>query len=243
MSAAAGIGADFAEPAAGAIVEGPAIIAADCLTVPDEEAKALARFRLGLFRRGGPCRRKTSDPKARKRFCDCRDATARHRVTCPCGSWAIKRHNRLARLLQLLVLEIPGATVRWTPRTAFWQRGTEAGEPDLKIDIPGRGPLFVDVAVVYPYGQAGRAAQAKEGTKVAAYPVWADAARVAQADFSPFVFEAFGRCGEKTWRTIRRLAVLSATARGLSPAEECRRWIALLGLRLALDQAEILIHS
>ena len=87
--------------------------------------------------------------------------------------------------------------MRWTPRTAFWQRGTEAGEPDLKIDIPGRGPLFVDVAVVFPFGRAGRAAQAKEGAKEAAYPVWADQARVAHADFSPFVFEAFGRCGRQ----------------------------------------------
>ena len=92
-----------------------------------------------------------------------------------------------------------------------------------------------------PTAKPGERAQAKEGAKEAAYPVWADDARVAQADFSPIVFEAFGRCGEKTWRTIRRLAGLSAT--GLSQAVECRRWIALLGLRLALDQAEILIHS
>ena len=142
------------------------------------------------------------------------------------------------------MLEIPGASVRWTPCTAFWRRGAEAGEPDLLLDLPGRRPLYVDVAVVFPYSSSpGRAARAAEGGKEAAYPVWVQEARVVSRDFSPFVFEAFGRCGETTWRTIRTLATLSAEARGLSPAEECRRWIALLSLRLQLDQADILLNS
>ena len=85
--------------------------------------------------------------------------------------------------------------------------------------------------------------RAPNPAKETAYPVWADLARVAHAAVSHFVVEAFGRCGKTTWCTIHRLAGLSAVARGLSQAEECRCWVALLGLRLALDQAEILIHS
>ena len=244
VSAAAGCGADFTELAVGASVEGPVIRHADRFVVPDEEAKALCRFRLGLFKRGGPCGRKTATLRAKKRRCDCIEASARHRVTCPCGPWAINRHNRLARLLQLLVLEIPGASARWTPRTAFWRRGAEAGEPDLLLDLPGRRQLYIDVAVVFPYSSApGRAARLAEGSKEAAYPVWVEQARAVSRDFSPCVFEAFGRCGEGTWKTIRALASLSAEARGLPPAEEVRRWISLLSLRLQLDQADILLNS
>jgi hypothetical protein len=232
------------ELAPGAITEGPPVHEVDALVVSDEAAKALMRFRLGLFYRGGRCGRKTSDPKAKKKYCDCTDKTARHQVTCPCGPWSINRHNRLARLLQLLILEIPGASVRWTPRTAFWPRGTESGEPDLRVDIAGWQTLYIDVAIVFPYSStAGRAAQLKEQEKINAYPVWCNRARVAVAAFSPMVFEAFGRCGKSSWRTIRRLAARSADDRGLSPQAEIKRWISMLSLRLALDQADILINS
>ena len=244
FTAAAGIAADVIELAPGAIVEGPPIIEADALVVSDEAAKALMRFRLGLYHRGGRCGRKTSDPKAKKKYCDCADATARHRVSCPCGPWRNTRHNRLARMLQLLVLEIPGASVKWTPRTAFWPRGTESGEPDLKIDIPGWQSLYIDVAVVYPYSpDEGRAARLAEFGKERAYPVWCNRARVAVASFSPMVFEAYGRCGHASGRTIQRLASRSAETRGLSPVAEIKRWFCLLSLRLALDQADILINS
>jgi hypothetical protein len=147
-------------------------------------------------------------------------------------------------MLQLLALEIPGASVKWTPRTAFWPRGSESGEPDLKIDIPGWQSLYIDVAVVYPYSSdEGRSARLKEHAKESAYPVWCNRARVAVASFSPIVFEAFGRCGIATGRTIRRLASKSADSRGLSPSAEIKRWFSLLSLRLALDQADILINS
>jgi len=243
-TAAAGIAADFVELAPGAFTEGPKIRDADSLVVSDEVAKVLMRFRLGLYHRGGRCGRKTVDPKAKKKYCDCQDATARHRVTCPCGPWALNRHNRLARLLQLLVLEIPGASVRWTPRTAFWPRGSESGEPDLRIDIPGWQTLYVDVAVVYPFSStAGRSAQSKEREKESAYPVWCNGARIAVASFSPVVFEAFGRCGKVSSRTIHQLAQRSAEDRGLSIKAEVKRWFAMLSLRLALDQADILINS
>ena len=243
FSAAAGIAAGFIELTPGTIAEGPVIHEADSLVVSDEDAKALMRFRLGLFHRGGRCGRKTTDPKSRKKRCDCADATAKHLVICPCGPWAINRHNRLARLLQLLILEIPGAAVRWTPRTAFWPRGTESGEPDLRVDIPGSQSLYLDVSVVFPLSSPGRAARLKEFDKESAYPVWCNRSRVAVAAFSPMVFEAFGRCGEISSSSIRRLASRSARDRGLSEKAEVKRWFSMLSLRLAIDQADILVNG
>ena len=247
FAAGAGIGADIVDPHAGAIVEGPKIpgpLRADGFILPDEEAAALMRLRLGLFPTGGRCGRKTSDPKAKKERCDCVAASAEHKLTCPCGPSAIIRHNRFARLLQLLILEIPGASVRWTPRTGFWPRGKEAGEPDLRVDVPGWRPLYIDVAIVFPFSSdPGRAARLKEGEKTGAYPVWASNARVAVADFSPCVFEAFGRCGVESARIIRKLAGRSASDRGVAPGGEAWRWFSLLSLRLQLDQADILLNS
>ena len=150
----------------------------------------------------------------------------------------------MARLLQMLILEIPGAGVWWTPRTAFWPRGSEAGEPDLRVDIPGQGRLYIDVAIVYPYSTTpGRAAQAEEREKEGAYPVWSEEARVQAAEFSPCVIEAFGRFGEASERLVRRLASESAAAAGTSQAVEVRRWFSLLSRRLQLDEADILING
>ena len=73
--------------------------------------------------------------------------------------------------------------------------------------------------------------------------MWCNRARVAVADFSPIVFEAFGRCGKASARTICRLATKSAEARGLSCKAEILRWFTMLSLRLPLDQADILINS
>ena len=75
------------------------------------------------------------------------------------------------------------------------------------------------------------------------YPVWCNSARIAVADFSPIVFEAFGRCGKASSRTIVRLARRSAEDRGLSIKAEIRRWFSMLSLRLALCQADILTNS
>ena len=248
-------GDDEVSPAVGAIVNGPALkdplrrpdrAAVGTVVFPDDEARAIMRFRLGLFRGGGRCGRKSSDPKFRGNpFCTCQDATARHRVTCPYGPWAISRHNRLARLLQLLILEIPGATVRWTPRTPFWLRSTEPAEPDLRVDVPGWDkPLYIDVAVVFPsQGSAGKSALSAEADKRLSYPVWCAFERVQPVDFSPMVVEAFGRFGKQSARLIRRLAGENASAWGLHPGVEARRWFHLLGRRLQLDQADILING
>ena len=218
--------------------------AVDSFLISDDAAKALVRFRLGLFRGGGRCGRKTSDPKAKKPVCDCFNATARHRVQCACGPWTRWRHDRVARLLQMLILEIPGATVRWVPRAGFWPQGAAAGEPDLRVDIPGWEPLYIDVAVVWPTSTTpGRMAKAEEASKERKYPVWCVEARVQPVDFSPCVLESFGRFGPKSARLIRRLAAESAAAWGVSPAVEQRRWFSLLGRRLQIDVADTLLNG
>ncbi len=219
----------------------------DSFVLSDAAATALVRFRLGLSRLGGRCGRKTSTTrgkKPQKPFCDCTNATARHRVTCGCGPWARWRHDRLARLLQLLILEIPGASVRWTPRAGFWPQGTRAGEPDLRVDIPGWGTLYIDVAVTFPYpGPPGCSASSTEGDKETKYPTWCRLARVQPVDFYPCVMEAFGRFGPHSAALIRSLATKCAEGWGLQPAVEARRWFSLLGRRLQLDQADILLNS
>ena len=246
-SAPAAIGGACTLPAPGPRLEGPEIsrIEVDALQMPDASARASVRFRLGLCERSGKCRRKTTDPKAKKKWCDCVNAYAQHLVTCPCGPWAIDRHNALARLFQLLVLEIPGASVRWTQKTAHWpQGGGEPGEPDLRIDIPGMRTLYVDVAITFPSSRSpGAAAAAMERLKELAYPTWCNLTCVAPMDFAPLVFESFGRCGKGTRRLIHDLATRSANDRGVAPKTEVKRWMELLSVRLQLDQANILING
>jgi len=232
-------------PATGALVDGPPLLRADSVLVPDASARVLMRLRLGLLEPGRPCRRRSTDPKAKQFQCPCAETTAQHTLTCSFGPWAIERHNRLARFFQLLVLEIPGCSVKWTQAAPFWpQRGGDPGRPDLRIDVPGWRPLFVDVQVTWPRSaKPGQAARDAENEKALKYQVWCAQRREQPMDFAPLVFEAFGRVGPSTAANIRRLAQRSATDRGLEPKAECRRWFQLLGLRLALDQADILLNS
>jgi hypothetical protein len=212
----------------------------------------LVKFRLGIFVRPGGCRRKSRDPRAGKpggprKFCLCKDdasITGDHLATCAWGGWTIARHNRLARLLQMLILEIPGAEVRWTPRTAHWVRGNEPAEPDLRVDIPGWGTLYIDVAIVSPQkGAPGCAARDEEAEKVRLYPVWADLTRAVQCDFSPCVLETYGRFGKRTRLLVCRLATRAAQEKRVNVASEIARWQQLLSLRLAKDEADLLING
>ena len=88
LGATADFGAEAVDVAPGAIVHGPQVTDAirrakrpgvDAFPIPDAEAKALVRFRLGLFRGGGRCGRVSTDRKAKEPRCRCVEATARHR--------------------------------------------------------------------------------------------------------------------------------------------------------------------
>ena len=64
--------------------------------------------------------------------------------------------------------------------------------------------------------------------------------RRTNGDFSPVVFEHFGRVGEQSLATITRLARRSAAMAGRQPAAEVDRWLELLGARVQLESAAIL---
>ena len=55
--------------------------------------------------------------------------------------------------------------------------------------------------------------------------------------------ETAARKARREAANVRRLARRSALDRGFPPNVECRRWFQLLGLRLALDQADILLNA
>ena len=216
----------------------------------DEEEQALARFRLGIYTRPGGCRRFSKDKqqRAKQKYCSLRhdeSVTGHHLSICPYGGWTISRHNRTARLLQRLILEIPGAEVRWTPRPGHWQRTSEPAEPDLRVDVPGWARLYIDVAIVTPRAgrAAGGAAADEEREKKLLYPVWAVDARIVDCDFHPFVMETYGRFGEEARLLVCKLAARAAQDRQVNAAVEISRWQQLLSLRLMKDQADLLING
>ena len=137
--------------------------------------------------------------------------------------------------------------MRWTPRTPFWPRRSRSGEPDLRVDIPGKRPFYVDVQVAYPNpgrGQEpGRAARLAEGLKEDRYQVWCGLQRVQPVDFWPCVVESYGRFGRRSAVLVRMLAKVSAAAYGVPAAVETRRWFSLLARRLQIDQADILTNG
>lgn len=217
------------------------------LNVGDDEFVACCRMRLGLRCGGrtGTCNRKTSTRGARKLVClePLAGAIPKHALTCPCGPWARKRHDCVARELQRLILEIEGAAVSWVPKVEGWpQAGGAPGEPDLVVHVPGWRALYLDVAIVWPSG-AGDAAKEAEAEKVAKYPVWIQRSRSRSCDFEPAVFEAYGRAGPKSAAIIRKLAARCALDHGLRESSEIRRWRETLSTRLAVEQARIILNG
>jgi len=249
LRGAAVLGAAFVDPLPGADVDGPSStrLETEAFALADEASTALVHWRLGIpgVGRQGACRRKSTDPRAKQERCPCADVTPHHLVTCPFGPWVTVRHDRIARLLQLLCLEIPGASVQWTPETERWpQQGGGSGKPDLCVSVPGWRPVYVDVAVVFPHSTTpGRAATDEERVKRVKYTVWRDQSRVTNVDFYPLVFESFGRLGRSGAQLTRRLATRAALDRGLSAAAECARWLELLAVCLQLSQAAVLLEG
>ena len=205
----------------------------------------MVRFRLGLHvGRADRCARAATDPRSKHRECPSQltgtgRARTLHALQCPYGARPRIRHDRVARLLQLLCLEIEGCEVEWLPRPkGIWLGDDgEPSEPDLAIRVPGWPVLYVDVAVVSP----GLAAK-WEGRKRASYPVWLERRRRVAGDFSPIVFDYYGAIGEQSLGTIAKLARRSAAHLGRAGAAETERWIELLATRVQLENAAILLH-
>ena len=213
--------------------------------VPDEELEAMVRLRLGLpVGRLDRCARKATDPRSKHRECQCElvgasRARILHALQCPYGGLPRIRHDRVARLLQLLCLEIEGCEVEWLPRPkAIWlNEAGEPSEPDLAVRVPGWPVLYIDVAVVTP-----GSVDTWEGRKRGSYPVWRERRRRVPGDFSPIVFDYHGAIGDQTLGTLAKLARRSAARLGRSGAAETERWLELLATRVQLECASILLH-
>ena len=107
--------------------------------------------------------------------------------------------------------------------------------------VPGWRDLYLDVTVVYPIaGVPGAAARKAECRKHRSYPAWAAGIRRTNCDFAPVAFETYGRIGPDTLQILRRLATRSAGERDCLETMEVRRWREILGLRLQLENANIL---
>ena len=131
------------------------------------------------------------------------------------------------------------------PKVEGWrQENGEPGEPDLLVRIPGWKEFYLDVTVVFPTaGKPGAAARRAEGEKKRKYPVWLDGVKQCRLDFYPVAFEAFGRLGEDASFILRKLALRSAADRDLEDSAEVHKWREILGLRLQLEQANILLRA
>ena len=92
-------------------------------------------------------------------------------------------------------------------------------------------------------GSPGVAAATTDSKKNLAYKTWAALSRIRPVDFSPLVFEAYGRIGNQSRRLLCKLAKRSASDRGVSVVGEHQRWLAMLGTRLQKEQADILLNS
>ncbi len=210
----------------------------------DQAAVSIVRMRLGLpVGRQEHCGRPRTDPRSVHPRCpSLLEAGIRrtwHNLACPYGGLPRKRHDRVCRLLQLLCMEIPGCEVEWLPRPDCWLgEGGEPAEPDLAVSVPGWPVLYIDVAIV----SAG-AAETWEARKRGSYPAWRQRRKRVVGDFSPMVFEHYGRVGPQSLATLHRLARRSATAAGRTPSGEPERWLELLAMRVQLEQAEMIANG
>ena len=106
------------------------------------------------------------------------------------------------------------------------------------MSVPGWSILYIDAAVVSP-GSAETWEARKRGT----YPAWRARRMRVVGDFSPVVFEHYGRIGPQSLATVQRLARRSATAAGRTPTGEPERWLELLAMRVQLEQAVVLAEG
>jgi len=90
----------------------------------DKDATRIVRLRLGLAvgrddTCAGSVRGWPKEAKHEKCLCTLQGTQLPrvwHSLTCPFGGMPRRRHDRVARVLELLALEIPGTDVEWLPR-------------------------------------------------------------------------------------------------------------------------------
>ena len=145
---------------------------------------------------------------------------------------------------------IPGAVFEWKPHVPAWPRRTRDAEADVGFyRLPGMRDTYVDAVISYadPATYAGcestpgHVAELKKRDKHRDHPVFdAHLRRRVPFDFVALSFERHGRWANETVSFTKKLASRRALAAGLEPAEEIRRWYAVISCAIQRTNAKIL---
>ena len=145
---------------------------------------------------------------------------------------------------------IPGSAVEWKPRVSAWPRTTRDAEADVGFyRLPGMRDTYVDGVIsfadpeTYPGCEStpGHVAELKKREKHHDHPVFdARLRRRVPFDFVALSFERHGRWAKETVAFTKKVAARRATAAGLEPAEEIRRWYAVISCTIQRTNAKIL---
>ena len=145
---------------------------------------------------------------------------------------------------------ISGAEVDWKPHVAEWPRRTRDAEADVGFyRLPGMRDTYVDGVISYADPATypgcehtpGHVAELKKRDKERDHPVFdTHLRRRVPFDFVALSFERHGRWANATVSFTKKLASRRAEAAGLEPAEEIRRWYAVVSCAIQRTNAKIL---
>ena len=221
------------------------------LCFEDADFVSVLRFRLGLDTfNEGRCPHVNADGVQCRQVCD---RKGRHLFKCQTGGGWIMAHD--AVLVEVCHLVegpdgIPGAKADWKPHVAAWPRRVRDAEADVGFYwLPGMRDTYVDGVisytdpVTYPGCEStpGHVAELKMREKHRTHPVFDERGRRrVPFDFVALSFERHGRWAKETVSFVKKLATRRALAAGLEPADEIRRWYAVISCAIQRTNAKIL---
>ena len=145
---------------------------------------------------------------------------------------------------------IAGAFWEWKPHVAAWPRRTRDAEADVGFfRLPGMRDTYVDGVIsyadpaTYPGCEStpGHVAELKKRDKHRSHPVFdANLRRRVPFDFVALSFERHGQWAKEAVIFTKKLATRRAEAAGLEPAEEIRRWYAVVSCSIQRTNAKLL---
>ena len=221
------------------------------MCLDDEDFVSVVRFRLGLDTFNvGRCPHVNADGVQCRDFCD---RKGRHLFKCQTGGGWIMAHDSVLVDYCHLVKGpngLPGAEVEWKPHVPQWPRRTRDAEADVGFyRLPGMRDTYVDAVIsyadpaTYPGCERtpGHLAELKKRDKHHTHPVFdARLRRRVPFNFVALSFERHGRWAKETISFTQKLASRRAIAAGLEPADEIRRWYAIISCSIQQTNAKIL---
>ena len=181
------------------------------------------------------------------------DRRGTHLFKCPTGGgWIMAHDSTVVEFCHLVKGPdgVPGADAAWKPHVAEWPRTTRDAEADAGFSrLPGMRDTYVDGVIsyadpaTYPGCEStpGHVAELKKREKHRDHPVFdAHLRRRVPFDFVALSFERHGRWANETVSFTKKLATRRALAAGLEPAEEIRRWYAVMSCAIQRTNAKIL---